>query len=168
MKKLLLFCTLFLSLIGYAQGLKDLDKTFGINKFKLKSLYSLYQKDLKYFDTTPQGVEFYIYTKEDIKVIFGQTIEQISLGYINNKLYVVTINFGSITKKEDLALLENLKTLYDIPEIIEPEKDDLIYVAKWETGKIYMQAEKYTCSKQIAPCETQIFIYSKELKKELY
>ncbi len=167
MKKNILFCSLMLSLIGYAQGLKDLDKTFGINKFKLKSLYSLYQKDLKYFDTTPQGVEFYLYIKGDIKELFGQSIEQISLGYIDNKLYVITINFGSIIKKEDLALLENLKSLYDIPEIIQPNKDDLIYVAKWETGKVYMQAEKYSCSKQIAPCETQLFIYSKELKKRL-
>lgn len=167
MKKILFLCTLTLSLFGYSQGLKDLDKAFGINKFKLKSSYSLYKEHLKYFDTTPQGIEFYYYTKGDVKKLFGQSVEQISLGYVDNKLYVITINFGSIDKKEDLALLENLKTLYDIPEIIQPAKDDLIYVAKWETGKIYMQAEEYSCSKQIAPCETQIFIYSKELKKEL-
>jgi hypothetical protein len=160
-----LFCIMLFA-NSYSQGLKSLDNAFGISKFKLKSSFDVYKKDLKYFDTNKQGIEFYTYTKGDVLTLFGQDVKSINLGYVNNKLYTISINLGSLDKKQNMALLEKLKELYSTPEIILPN-NDLIYVAKWETGKVYMQAQEYSCSHQVIPCETEVFIYSKEIKKTL-
>lgn len=155
-----------LTFSGYSQGLKNLDNSFGIDKFKLNTSYNIHKNHLKYYDTNTEGVEFYDYTKGDIIKLFGQSVSRINLGYINDNLYLITISFGSLDKRQNMMLLQKLRDLFSTPEIIQPN-NHLVFVAKWETGKIYMQAEEYSCSSPVFPCETELFIYSKELKKTL-
>lgn len=148
------------------QGKKSLDSDFGIAKFKLETPYSLYKADLEYFDTDKQGIEYYIYQK-DVKEIFGLPVEQIGLGFYENKLYTISIGFGVLDKTQNLALLHHLKDKYDIPQITEPNNNERVWVAEWVTGKTYLQATEYNCLSSINRCKTEVFIYSKSIKRQL-
>jgi len=162
----LFLLSLLIMFSGYSQGLKNLDKSFGIDKFKLNTSYNIHKNHLKYYDTNTDGVEFYDYTKGDIIKLFDQNVSRINLGYINDNLYLITISFGPLDKRQNMMLLQKLRDLFSTPEIIQLN-NHLVFVAKWETGKIYMQVEEYSCSSPVFPCETELFIYSKELKKIL-
>lgn len=169
MKKIIIITVILFNLNAFGQGLKNLDKSFGINKFKLETLYSLYEKDLKYFDTNEQGVEFYIYTKSDISEVFGVNVKEIGLGFYENQLYTISIDFGIIEKQKNLKLVENIVAQYDTPKISE-NFNERIWVAEWITGKIYLQASEYSCSSDLTSilrCKTQLFIYSKNLKRKI-
>lgn len=154
------------SIGAFAQGRKSLDEDFGINKFKLNSDYNLYKKDLKYHWIDKKGTEFYDYVKGDIKTLFGKDIKLINLAFINNKLYNISIDFGIIDDTQKWELINFLKEKYDVPEIIHPG-NDLIYIARWETGKTLMHLEEYSCSSPVLECKTQLFMMSKSLSKLL-
>ncbi len=87
MKRLILVITIFSAILMNGQGLKTLDTDFGIKKFKLETPFSTHKKDLEYFDMNSQGIEFYKYTKSDIKEVFGIPIKEIGLCFFDNKLY---------------------------------------------------------------------------------
>jgi len=169
MKKIITITLILFKLNVLGQGLKNLDRNYGINKFKLETPYSLYKNSLKYFDTTDKGVEFYTYTKSDIKEIFGIPVEEIALGFYENKLYTISIYFGIIEKQQTMTLLENINKEYDIPEINQ-RNNEKVWVAKWVTGKTYLQAAEFSCDPNLSyliRCKTELFIYSKNLKRKI-
>jgi hypothetical protein len=170
MKHFILTTVFLLGLSAKGQSLKNLDTDFGIEKFKLESSYYIHKNDLQYFHINSQGVEFYTYKKLDIKEVFGVPIKEIMLSFFNNKLYSISINFGVLSKNQNLTLLDNLKNKYDLPSIIQPNDNERVYVAEWITGKTYLQATEYDCLSTISSvsrCETELFIYSKYLKSKL-
>jgi len=170
MKKNFTIALILLYLNSFGQGLKNLDKEFGINKFKLETSYSLYEKNLKYFDTSEQGVEFYIYTKSDIKEIFGVSVKEIGLGFYENQLYTISIDFDAISKQKNFELVENILKKYDTPKIADNPTEERVWVAEWITGKTYLQATEYSCSSDLTSilrCKTQLFIYSKNLRRKI-
>lgn len=170
MKHFILTTIILLALSAKGQGLKNLDADFGIKKFKLESSYSIYKNDLKYLWINSQGVDFYTYEKLDIKEVFGIPVKEIGLCFFNNKLYSISINFGVLSKNQSLTLVENLKNKYDLPHIIQPNDNERVYVAEWVTGKTYLQATEYDClatlSSVSSRCETELFIYSKNIKSK--
>lgn len=170
MKHFILTTFILLALSAKGQGLKNLDADFGIKKFKLETSYSIYKNDLKYFDINSQGLEFYTYKKLDIKEVFGIPVKEIGLCFFNSKLYSISINFGVLSKNQSLTLIDNLKNKYDLPHIIQPNDNERVYVAEWVTGKTYLQATEYDCSptlSSVSRCETELFIYSKNIKSKL-
>jgi hypothetical protein len=170
MKKILLGLLILGSLYSNAQGLKNLDADFGINKFKLETSYSLHKNDLEYIGMKSQGIEGYKYKKTDIKEIFGIPVKEIGLCFFNNNLYSISINFGVLSKNQILILVENLKNRYDIPSIVQPNDKERVFVAEWVTGKTYLQATEYDCLStlnSVIRCETELFIYSKNIKRKL-
>lgn len=149
------------------QGLKNLDSQYGIGTFKLGSAFSVFSKNLKYFDTDKLGVEFYIYNKPESSY-FGKPVKKITLGFYEGKLYTVSVFFGILEKRENLAVLDKMKDLYDIPEVKYINNSERVWVAVWETGKVFLQANEYSCESQIYQCETEVFIYSKSIKRSIY
>ena len=170
MKYFILITIILLGLSVNGQGLKNLDTDFGIKKFKLETSYSTYKNDLEYFDINSQGLEFYTYKKLDIKEVFGIPIKEIGLCFLNNKLYSISINFGVLSKNQNLTLVNNLKNKYGLPHIIQPNNNERVFVAEWVTGKTYLQATEYDCLSSISSvnrCETELFMYSKNIKRKL-
>ena len=151
---------------AFAQGRKSLDEDFGITKFKLNSDFDLYKKDLKYYWIDKAGTEFYDYIKGDLKTLFGKEVKNINLAFVNNKLYSISVRFGILNSIQKLELMDLLTEKYDVPEIIYPN-NNLIYIARWETGKTLMHLEEYSCNDAVWECETHLFIMSKSIDKLL-
>jgi hypothetical protein len=164
-KYILKLILLFYMVQAHSQGLKSLDNDYGIGRFKLGSAYSVFSKNLKYFATNKEGVEFYTYTSLDKHLYFGKSCKEIGLGFYEGRLYTVSIGYGTLDKTENIKLLNNLKDLYDIPEVVYPNNKDRVWVAVWESGKVYLQATEYSCDAPIRQCETEVFIYSKTIKR---
>jgi hypothetical protein len=163
----LLLVSLSIAYRSNGQGLKTLDNDYGIGMFKLGTSYNSLAKDLRYYDTNKEGVEFYKYIMRDNKRIFGKQVQEIGLGFFGGKLYTVSVFFGSLEKPENLSLLNLLKDMYDIPEIKYPNNNERVWVASWETGKVYLQATEYSCDSKVRSCETEVFVYSKSIKRTI-
>jgi len=151
----------------FSQGRKSLDNEFGIKKFKLESNIKLYANDIKYDWIDTKGTEFYYYSKNDIKLLFGKNVKIINLAFVDNKLYSIDISFGVLNPIELKELTDLLTSKYDIPVTFLYPDENLNFVAKWETGKVYMQLDEYSNNDPVFKNETHIFINSKALKKIL-
>jgi hypothetical protein len=165
-KILLLVVLVIFSQSLFSQGLKSLDNEFGVKKFKLESSIKLYEKDMTYYWIDEKGTEYYNYSKEDIKLLFGKNVKNINLAFVDNKLYNITVVFGVLSPNESMELMDLLKSKYDVPDIFYPG-GNLNYGAKWETGKVYMQLEEYSSTSPAFAIETHLFIMSKLLSKAL-
>lgn len=170
MKNFIAISLFFLGLSVNGQSLLNLDKDYGIGKIKLESPYSLYKNDSKNFNSDNQGLECLSYNKLDIKEVFGIPVKEISLCFINDKLYSISINFGALTQNQNFTLIENIKSKYDMPYITQPKFESRVYVAAWVTDKAYLQVTEYGCSSTLhsgSRCETVLFLSYRKTNKYL-
>jgi len=159
---LFFFCSLF----SFSQGRKSVDNENGVLHFKLNSKINLYEKKLEYDWIDEKGTEFYKYVGNDVKELFGYEVKSIHLIFVNDELFNINVNFGSLSEEKNWELLDILRHKYDVPEIIYPN-NHINFIAVWETGKVIMQMEEYSCWSPVFKCETNIFWTSKALKKKL-
>jgi len=94
----LLLFTIQVSL--FCQNLDRLDKTNGFRKFKLgSSLLSFSNLKVEPDKIKLKGVTHYIYNGNDITDFYGVPIEYIRLSFYKNKLYQITVSFGTVFKE---------------------------------------------------------------------
>lgn len=102
MRHFMLFVLSFSLIQGsvFCQSLDRLDKVNGFRKFKLGSNVSSFT-NLKVQPTNIKlkGVTNYIYNGTDIADFYGVPIEQITLSFYKNRLYQISVSFGTIFKE---------------------------------------------------------------------
>ena len=99
----------------YAQYSEALENKKGFNKFVLETPFKNYQNDLILNLTGFDGVKYYKYVKTDIKVVFGVEIKEIKLGFFENMLYTISIEFGAIEDFKIQQLDRNLVDIFGMP-----------------------------------------------------
>jgi hypothetical protein len=154
----------------HSQDLNNLDKKFGFNKFKLESSFSLYEKQLKFKLTGYDKVNYYDYTGNDIGLVFGCIVKRINLGFYNQKLYTISIDFISNTSGDDMRIQSELKDLFgyqDISYSARSSDTEYEWAISWKTAKTYLQANKISCTDKNNPCEVEIFLFSQKLRNEV-
>ena len=175
MKKRIVLIVFFLYFFNHAtfsQDLSNLDMKFGFNKFKLESSYEMYKskltprltssgKILKGYD----GVKYYDYTGEDIKLVFGAFVKIVNLGFFNNKLYTISVEFIATSDEDENRIKEGLKDLFGYQPISSDSKYD--WALSWETDKTYLQVCKHSCLYKYDPCRVEMFLFSKKLRAEV-
>jgi hypothetical protein len=170
-KSILLITFLLLSLTNAnSQDLGNLDKKFGFNKFKLESPFSLYGKQLKYKLTGYDKVKYYDYVGNDIGLIFGCIVKGISLGFYNEKLYTISIDFTLNDDEDDIRIQKSLKELFGYQKVDYSNQSSgtkYEWAVVWKTNKTYLQANKISCDNLDNPCEVAIFLFSQKLRTEL-
>lgn len=176
MKNILVFISLFISTFIYSQDLSNLDRKYGFNKFKLESSLQTFQKDLTY-RFTDEGIKYYIYNNNDIKVFGMDVIDRIYLSFYQNKLYNIDIRIKkSSLDKNYWSILEKLKELFGKPTNIfanhqnnkEKESNDFIELAsQWETDNTSMGLHKIKCNSPLDPCMVNLFLISNKIKNKI-
>ena len=154
----------------YSQDLNNLDKKFGFNKFKLESLFSTYEKQLKFNFMGYDKVKYYEYTGKDIGLVFGCIVKKINLGFYNQKLYTISIDFIANNENDDKRIQSELKGLFGYQNITYSAKSsdkEFEWAISWKTRKTYLQANKVSCEDKYNPCEVEIFLYSQKLSSEV-
>lgn len=172
MKKILitLICTLFILLqFAKAQNYNEiLDRKKGFNKFILESSFQIYKSDVKIDMIGFDNVKFYTYIKNDVKSVFGINIKKISLGFFEDKLYTINIDFGNITDDNISQIDNKLEELFGDPILSKPNHlstQKFKSNAAWTGQIVWLQRDTYSCSNEYSPCETNIFLISKKLQQ---
>ena len=70
----------------FSQDKNNLDKKYGINKFKLESTTSLYKGFLRTKIFKQDKVKYFDYIGTDIKDLFGFKVKEVILGFYKDKL----------------------------------------------------------------------------------
>ncbi len=162
-----IFYLLFLLLATkalYCQNLDNLDKKFGINKFKLESDISLYKNNIVFDLKGDDQVEYYKYSGEDFKSLFGVSISNCALGFYKKKLYSISINFGEISKFDQDIINYKLKSLFGLPDLgsgNSPLNYQWFYF--WKTSKTYLAFSKLSENSDYKPGTIDIFMFSRKL-----
>src|SRR5580700_6454472 len=99
---------------GGTQSLERLDANNGYRIFKFgMSPGQFHSLTLKQTRTHVRGVVFYDYTGKDITEFNNVNIAGITLGFYNNRLYLIGVDFGTInteyTKRQFGLVHENLE-----------------------------------------------------------
>ena len=157
-----------LTLVGnsFAQNINNLDKKYGINKFKLETAFDLYKENCELDLTADDGVKYYKYTRWFDVVIFGEHASSAILGFYKNKLYTVSIDLSLTDTKSVLYLRKNLEELFGLG-ITAPARENYEMEWFWQTEKTYLDLNKLSCSSLYKPCVTNIFILSNKLSEEI-
>jgi len=133
--KLLYLCILsFLHNIAICQTLQKLDDSNGFKKFKFGMAPSQFENALKEKTSSValKEVKKYEYTGTDISSLHGVKIESIELAFFKNKLYIIGVNFGSLSKEytisEQNTLIYGLKSNFGnyTHDCRNPNKNDSI------------------------------------------
>ncbi len=158
----------FFFISSFCQDLSNLDIKFGINRFKLESSFELYKTKLTYKFDGNEKVKYYYYSGKDITELFGVTIDRITLGFYNKKLYTISYFFKPITNLNEKVILSRLKDLFGTPDFSSGESDlPYQWGYSWETNKTFLQFSKYTATTNYQPNYLSVFIFSKKLKQQI-
>jgi hypothetical protein len=152
----------------YAQYSEALENKKGFNKFVLETPFKNYQNDLILNLTGFDGVKYYKYVKTDIKVVFGVEIKEIKLGFFENMLYTISIEFGAIEDFKIQQLDRNLVDIFGMPLSVDPNYfSEAKYQSNrvWKGQTVWLQRDTYSCDDVIAPCTTSIFLVSLRLRQ---
>lgn len=160
---------------GYSQDIKDLDSKYGFNKFKLEGDFSKYSSNLKYLNHDEKnGVDKYLYTKEDISVFGYDNVVQVTLGFYKKRLYFIDV---VLNPNSDDSVYENiilkLVSLYGNPSISTREsqfKDLKNYydlINQWQTPKMTLSVYLYKSISPINPNKISISLVSEKLGRQI-
>lgn len=100
------------------QSTNKLDSNNGFKKFKFGMSPSQFSNIT--LSTLTKGklknVKEYVYNGTDISELYGVRVESLGLSFYKDKLYQITVNFGSVyreyTSSEEFAILYSLKAVY--------------------------------------------------------
>lgn len=170
MKKLLYLILLTLiTKFSDGKSLSNLDRKFGINRFKLESSYDLYKSKLTFKFVGDDKVKYYIYSGSDMTMLFGVKIYEIALGFYKSKLYTISYSFKPTTDFNENIILNKLKDLFGKPIMGNDNKIGLDYQwgYMWITNKTYLQHSKYAETSEYQPNYLDIFMYSIKMKHQV-
>lgn len=167
----LLFYLLLFSVSVKSQDLNNLDRKFGFNKFKLESPFNLYQSQLKYLFTGNDKVKYYEYSARDIGLIFDCIVEKVRLGFYNQKLYTISIDFIVIDNSDEIRIQKELKSLFGYQRTTYDTESSpgfrYEWAVAWKTEKTFLQASKFHCENIKNPCGVEIFLFSQKIRNEI-
>ena len=92
------------------------------------------------------------------------------MGFYNQKLYTISIDFIANDKEDDIRIQKSLKELFGYQKTLySAESPDTKYewAVVWKTNKTYLQANKISCDNIDNPCAVQIFVFSQKLRTEV-
>ena len=94
----------------FSQNLAMLDKVYGFKKFKFGTSINKYA-DLEDVPTkiVLNNVKMYRYTGNDLKNFYGVPIDEIKLSFYNDKLYKISVSFGTIYDEYTLSQFNIIK-----------------------------------------------------------
>lgn len=170
MKKYFPLVLIFLSHASYCQDLNNLDNKMGFNKFKLESSYDLYKSQLQYYLTGTDKVVYYKYIGNDIIRVFNVFVKDINLGFYNNILYTISIDFIVIDINEERKLRRELQELFGSQELyynVNNGEMKYEWVMTWESRNVYLQINKNYNENKYYPCDVDLFLLSKKLRIEM-
>lgn len=168
-----LFLAIIILVISYglsAQNLANLDKKFGINKFKLESDYSEYKSDLEYDMSSSDGVKYYKYRRSSEISIFNEPVSKVSLGFYKSKLYTISIEFESYDNDRMLKVRDKIQELFGFGFYGDSDSD---YPFKyqwshlWKTKKTYLGLNKASCLSEYKACICNLYMISLEMKEKI-
>lgn len=111
---ILIFSFLQLSL-SYGQDLQNLDRKFGIKKFRLESSITLYKSQIQLLRKNDNGTSYYKYLGKDINNLFNVSIEEVGLIFYKNILYSISITFAQTSETNEKIVYSKLKDLFGDP-----------------------------------------------------
>ena len=105
---ILFFLPMLILSSGYSQSLNDLDIKNGFRHFKFGTSPSQIKNIVKQANHTSQNsnVTYYNYVGSDIDYVFFVKVYEIQLGFFNNKLFSIRIDFGNFEQKKDFSASE--------------------------------------------------------------
>lgn len=182
-KKTFISIFLFLSNIVLSQSVNDLDTKNGFRHFKLGSSPLQIKNIVKQenqFSKNP-NVIVYDYIGTDIDNIFNVDVDQITLSFFKNKLFSISIRFGSFEQSKDFevheynSILSALERTYSTDWVM-PANDDGIILngAIWDAKKVRLELFRIDFSKSITNPKDYGFIggyinvFDKKLSTEMY
>lgn len=132
-----------------SQSTDRLDNNNGFKKFKFglsPSQFTSITED-KRAQVKQTNVKNYIYNGEDITDLFGVRIESIQLSFYKNKLYQITVSFGSVDREytlgEESMMLYGLKasfgTITHDCKGSEPKDLSVLNCTIWDGRKISLE-----------------------------
>lgn len=135
--------------IALCQTVHKLDESNGFKKFKFGMASSQFENTLKEKTSSLplKEVKKYEYTGTDISFLHGVKIESIELAFFKNKLYMVGVNFGSLSKEysvgEKNTLIYGLKSNFgnDTHDCRNPSKTDsnVLDCTIWDGRKVRLE-----------------------------
>jgi hypothetical protein len=165
MKKLLIVVLIVLSsqLRGQFQGLPNLDKKYGFNKFTLEEPFSIYKNSCKFLYIDNDNVKKYEYVEASINGVFGYfKVKNLYLHFYKDKLKEIEIVFGYLTKENEEYILNELIKLYDSPQKTGRPDENLDFFYAWLSGKTSLYYKKSAYRNRL-PSETTINVISFKL-----
>jgi hypothetical protein len=164
-----IFLVLFLY-PSFSQTLANLDRKFGINKFKLESSIELYRSEitLQPYDREDDKVHYYKYTGGNINELFDVEISEISLGFYKDKLLQISYVFNPTTDYHETIMYNKLKDLFGTPAIWNHNKLSvkLQWGHLWVTNKTYLDYGKFDTLSDFKPNYLELYMYSKKLRQQ--
>jgi len=165
---LLIFLAYLVVQPAFSQDLDNLDSKFGVNKFKLESDISLYKGNLAFDLKGDDKVAYYMYKGNDFKSLFGVALSYCALGFYENKLYSISIQFGLLPKRDEDLLHYKLKELFGVPNFgIGKTPINYLWHYKWETTKTYLGFEKLSEDSDYKPGHVSIFMLSSKMNSQI-
>jgi len=94
----------------YSQDLSKLDSKYGMKKFQLESNLSNYKPKLSLL--LEGSITYYKYEGTDVKTVFDADINEITLGFYNNKLYYVGFVIDNSLGMNEAIIYDKLRKLF--------------------------------------------------------
>lgn len=170
MKPCIVLIFLLLSITALCQDLSNLDNKMGFNKFKLESSYNLYKSQLKHHLTGPDSVVYYDYSGNDINKVFNVFVKKISLGFYENMLYTISIDFITVGKEDETILQNELQELFGNQKIFYNTSSSIVeydWAMQWKSKNAFLQLDKISCNDDSNSCKVELFMLSKKLRVEI-
>lgn len=136
-----------------AQDLNNLETKYGFKQFKFgmsPAIIKNISKDKNQADKN-KNVSVYTYYGEDLKYLYNVEVEKVSLTFYKNKLYSITISFGSLKKKYNDKEFDLVQ--YSLEKIFgnnwnSPQKEELILNGSiWKSKRVTLEHLKLDFSK---------------------
>lgn len=153
-----------------SQTLQNLDKKFGIKGLRLETEVTAYRSKIAFKYKEKDGKAYYKYTGSDMSEILDIPVEQVGLIFYKNKLYLISVTFKKITEMDEKELYHKLAELFGKPTVGQTSEKDVFehdWGYQWETEKVFMQYSKYSDSSSANPGQTEIFMYSNRIHKQI-
>jgi hypothetical protein len=185
MKKILLLSTLFLIFLCkiYGQSINNLDIKNGFRHLKFGShanqISNIIKSQSQFLDN-PRVIE-YNYIGTDISTVFGVNVESINLSFFDDKLFSISVNFGSMSNSIDFefsnfnAIRSSLEQTYG-KGWVGPVNSDGIYLngAIWDGNRVCLELLRMDFSKSRSNPKYYgytpgyLHIFDKTLTKAMY
>lgn len=152
-----------------SQTLAELDKKFGINKFKLESSFDLYKSDLELTLEDDDKVKYYYYKTDDIKNLYDVEINDIYVGFYKNEMCSIQFTFKPTNKANEEQILNKFKRIFGNPKMgaIKNVKKKMSWKYEWKTNKTELVYYKLSPESIVNPNYLNVRMDSAKLRLQI-